>query len=305
MKITRRDLLKLAAGTGLSMTLGWRPRFNQTVELVTKPIPSSGERVPVVGIGTRNYRGGPNSAEWSEWRATLKAFAELGGKVLDTAPSYGNSEDVVGTLMAELGITDGLFIATKVREQGREAGVDSMESSFDKLRTDVIDLMQVHNLRDTATQLATMRDWKAADRLRYVGITTSSDRQYDEFVSVMSSEDLDFIQVDYSLGERSAAERILPLAADRGMAVLVNLPFGRARLFRAVGDTPLPDWAAEIDCESWAQVFLKYVVSHPAVTAAIPGTTKEHHIRDNMAAARGRMPDAALRQRMEAFFDAL
>ncbi len=225
--------------------------------------------------------------------------------MLDTAPSYGNSESVLGDLIAELGIRDGIFLATKVDRQGREAGLERMEASFDKLRTDRVDLMQVHNLRDAVTQLAAMREWKQAGRLRYTGITTSSDRQYEAMAQIMSVEVFDFIQVDYSLGNRSAADRILPLAADRGMAVLVNLPFGRARLFRAVGDRPLPDWAADIDCSTWAQVFLKYVVSHPAVTCAIPGTTKEHHAVDNMGAARGRLPDAALRRRMEGFFDAL
>jgi aryl-alcohol dehydrogenase-like predicted oxidoreductase len=305
MKLTRRELLKLGAGSGLSLALGWRPRFALPDDLITKPIPSSGETVPVVGIGTRNYRGGQSSEEWPEWRATLKAFAELGGKVLDTAPAYGNSETVVGTLMSELGITDQLFIATKVGEEGREAGIESMESSFDKLRTEQIDLMQVHNLRGVDTQVATMREWKDAGRLRYIGITTSSDRQYDEMAPIMSRHELDFIQVDYSLGNRTAEERILPLAADRGMAVLINLPFGRTRLFDAVGDRPLPDWASEIGCETWAQFFLKYVVSHPAVTCAIPGTTKERHVRDNLAAARGRLPDARMRRRMEELYDSL
>lgn len=305
MKLTRRELLKLGAGTGLTLAFGWRPGFGRQDDLIRKTIPSSGEVLPVVGIGTRGYRGEPGTEEWGQYRGTLRAFAELGGKVLDTAPSYGNSQSVLGTLLGELGIRDELFIATKVDREGEEAGIERMEASFDKLGTDRIDLMQVHNLRDTRTQLATMREWKEAGRLRYIGITTSSDRQYERMAGIMSEEELDFIQVDYSLGNRSAEDRILPLAADRGMAVLVNLPFGRTRLFQAVGDRPLPDWAAEIDCETWAQVFLKYVVSHPAITVAIPGTTKEQHIRDNMRAAHGRLPDAEMRRRMERFFDAL
>ncbi len=308
MKLTRRELLKLGAGAGLSLVAGWRPGrpgSSWQGELITKKIPSSGEAIPVVGIGMRDYRVGPSAEERAPYKATLRVFAQLGGKVLDTAPSYGNSESVLGDLMGELGIRDRVFLATKVDREGREAGLERMEASFAKLRADRVDLMQVHNLRDAATQLATMREWKQAGRLRYLGITTSSDRQYERMEGIMSAEDFDFIQVDYSLANRSAADRILPLAADRRMAVLVNLPFGRASLFRAVGDRPLPDWAAEIDCASWAQVFLKYVVSHPAVTCAIPGTTKEHHAVDNIGAARGRMPDAALRRRIEAFFDAL
>lgn len=308
MKLTRRELLKLGAGAGLSLVVGWRPGRGGGPwrdELITKKIPSSGEAIPVIGIGTRDYRVGPSADERAPYKATLRAFAELGGTVLDTAPSYGNSESVVGELMAELGIRDRIFLATKVDREGREAGRERMEASFDKLRTDTVDLMQVHNLRDAVNQLATMREWKQAGRLRYTGITTSSDRQYEAMAEIMSVEVFDFIQVDYSLANRSAAERILPLAADRGMAVLINLPFGRGRLFDAVGDRPLPDWAAEIDCASWAQLFLKYVVSHPAVTCAIPGATKAHHAVDNMGAARGRLPDAATRRRLERFFDAL
>ena len=305
MKLTRRQWLKLSAGAGLSLAVGWRPRLARTEDLIQKRIPSSGEAVPAIGIGTRNYRVGSSAAERAPYRATLQTFAELGGKLIDTAPSYGNSESVLGDLIADLGIRDRLFLATKVDREGRDAGIERMEASFQKLRTDRIDLMQVHNLRDAATQLATMRDWKAAGRIRYVGITTSSDRQYDEMEEIMSRQDLDFIQVDYSAGNRTAAQSILPLAADRGIAVLVNLPFGRARLFQAVGDRPLPDWAAEIDCESWAQLFLKYVISHPAVTCAIPGTTKPEHATDNMSAARGRLPDAATRARIERLYDSL
>jgi aryl-alcohol dehydrogenase-like predicted oxidoreductase len=207
--------------------------------------------------------------------------------------------------MAEFGFRDDLFLATKVDRNGKEAGVQRMEDSLRKLGTKKIDLMQVHNLRDWETQLPTLREWKAAGRIRYVGVTTSFSRQHPALVEVMRKEKLDFIQVDYALDNRAAAERILPLARDRGMAVLINLPFGRGRLFRAVGNRPLPDWASEIDCASWAQLFLKYVVSHPAVTCAIPGTTKPGHMTDNLGAARGRLPDADLRKRMEAFADAL
>ncbi|MFQ5678783.1 MAG: aldo/keto reductase [Gemmatimonadota bacterium] len=336
MSLTRRELLRLGGGAGLYVVLRPRPvrgppgpgdagtdlastgdpratpHLGPTVprspsrapELRTREIPSSGETIPVVGIGTRNYRVEPGG-DLTPYRETLRSFAELGGTVLDTAPSYGNSESVLGELLAELGIRDRIFLATKVDQQGREAGLQRMEESFRKLRTDHVELMQVHNLRDAVTQLETLREWKAGGRLRYVGLTTSSRRQHGELLQLMEAEEPDFIQVNYSLGDRGAAERILPLAAERGIAVLVNLPFGRARLFRAVGDRPLPGWAAEFDCESWGQFFLKYILADPGVTCVIPGTTKPHHAVDNLGAARGRLPDDALRRRMEEFFDGL
>ncbi len=200
---------------------------------------------------------------------------------------------------------DKLFIATKVRIEGREAGIAEMEASFRRLQTDRIDLMQVHNLTDTDTQLATIREWKAQGRIRYVGVTTSSDRSHDAMVEIMTREELDFIQVNYNLAQRNSAERILPMARDKGIAVLLNLPFGRGRLFQAVGERELPDWAAEFDCGSWAQFFLKYLISHPAVTSPIPATSKPGHLVDNLGAAFGRLPDAATRRRMEEFYDNL
>lgn len=310
MTLTRREMLKLTAGAGAFLALGGRPgrawgERLQEAELVHHAVPSSGEEVPAIGIGMRNYR-----TEWAEnglaqYRRTIEVFHEAGGTVLDTAPSYGDSESVLGGILEELGIRDDLFIATKVDREGRRAGIDRMEASLEKIGTDHVDLMQVHNLRDAATQLETMRAWKDEGRLRYVGVTTSSDRQYERLERIMRDEDLDFVQVDYSLGDRSAAERILPLAKDRGMATLINLPFGRGRLFEAVGERSLPEWAAEFDAETWAQFFLKYVISHPAVTVAIPGTTEPGHARDNVGAMRGRLPDGATRRRMEELYDSL
>ncbi len=304
MKLTRREFLELGAGASLAMTLGWRPGRRPAPELITKKIPSSGEAVPVVGLGTRDYRA-DLAGDLTPFRTTLQAFARGGGQVVDTAPSYGNSEDVLGKLIGELGIRKELFLATKVDRQGKEAGVLRMEDSLKALGTDHLDLMQVHNLRDWETQLPTLREWKKAGKIRYLGVTTSFSRQHAALVDVMEKETLDFIQVDYALDNRAAAERILPLARDRGMAVLVNLPFGRGRLFRAVGERPLPDWATALGCTSWAQVFLKYVVSHPAITCAIPGTTNPEHVTDNLGAALGSLPDRALRRRMEAFADGL
>ena len=302
MSLTRRDLLKLGAGAAAAALGGGAQGAGQP--LVTRPIPSSGERLPVVGIGTNRYRTG-SEAEIAPLRETLRTFAAAGGKLIDTAPMYGSSEPVLGQLVAELGIRKQLFIATKVYSSGRQAGLEEMNDSFKRLRTDAIDLVQVHNLSDTATQLASMREGQQAGRYRYVGVTTSRDAQYEEMEDVLKKEKLDFVQVDYSIDNRSAAERILPLALERGVAVLINLPFGRARLFSAVRGKPLPAWAAEFDCASWAQFFLKYVIGHPAVTVAIPGTRTPEHLLDNLGAARGGLPDQATRRRMEQFFAAL
>ena len=301
MMISRRDLLKLSAGATAGALTG---TAQSATEITTRPIPSSGERLPVVGIGTNRYRTGPES-EIAPLRETLKTFAAAGGKVIDTAPIYSSSEVVLGELVAGLGIRNQLFIATKVYASGRAAGIDDMDASFKRLRTGRIDLIQVHSLSDTVTQLATMREGKAKGRYRYVGVTTSRDSQYPEMEAVLKKEKLDFVQVDYSIENRMAAERILPLALERGVATLINLPFGRASLFSAVRGKSLPPWAAEFDCQSWAQFFLKYVIGHPAVTCAIPGTRQPAHAADNLGAARGQLPDQAMRRKMEQFFDAL
>jgi len=243
--------------------------------------------------------------ETTPLRDVLRQFAERGGKVIDTAPSYGSAEALVGELVGDLGIRPSLFLATKVGAVGREVGLEEIEASFRRLRTSRIDLIAVHNLRDTATQLRTLRELKQAGRIRYVGMTTSFPRQYPEFARTMRAETLDFIQVDYALDNRAAASTILPLAADRGMAVMINLPFGRGRPFQKVQGKPLPGWAKDIDCTDWSQVFLKYIVSNPAVTCVIPGTEKVEYLRLNLGAAKGRLPDEAMRRRIAADFDAL
>ena len=310
MTLSRRDLVKIGAGASAAVALGVRPGLGRgpgrPFNLITRPVPSTGEEIPVVGIGTaRRYDVGTSAAERDPLKETLATFRELGGTLIDTAPSYGNAETVVGDLVADLGFRDDLFIATKVRKEGRDEGLAEIERSFGLLKTDTFDLLQVHNLVDIDTQLATLRELKDAGRVRYIGMSTSSGRQYDQFADVMRREDMDFIQVNYSLSSRDSADVILPLAADRGMAVLANVPFGRGRLFSAVGDRPLPDWSAEFDCDSWGQFFLKYIVGHPAVTCVIPGTAKPHYATDNMGAAMGRLPDAAMRTKMEEFFDSL
>ena len=239
------------------------------------------------------------------FRDTFATFHRLGGRVVDTSPNYGNSEQVIGGIMRELGIRDDLWLATKVDREDRDAGIERMDESFERLGGDRFDLMQVHNLRGVDVQLETMKAWKEQGRFRHIGVTTSSARQYERLEDVMRRHDLDFVQVDFALGNRGAAERLLPLAQDRGMAVLVNLPFSRGRMFQAVGDRSLPEWAAEIDAESWAQVFLKYVMAQPGAVIPIPGTTKPHHAEDNVGSALGRLPNADLRAEMERLIDAL
>jgi len=283
-----------------------RGLFAQAEPLIQKKIPSSGESIPVIGIGTaRRYEDVKTDPEKAPLRETLRQFQLLGGKVIDSSPSYGTAEAVVGELVDGLKIRDSLFLATKVslRKVGREEGVKQIEDSFKKYRTNKIDLIAVHNLRDTGTQLQTLREMQTAGRIRYVGITTSFDNQYGEFEQVMKKESLDFVQIDYALDNRDAGLRIIPLAADRGMAVMINLPFGRGRLFKAVEGKRLPEWASEFDCQSWPQFFLKYIVSHPAVTCAVPGMARPEYVVDNLGAARGRLPDAAMRRKMEQFID--
>ncbi len=307
MTLTRREMLKLSAGAGAALTFGRLPAFAQdTSTILKRPIPSSGEMIPVVGLGTsRTFNVSASEEERAPLRDVLQAFVDMGGTLLDTANSYGSSEAVSGDLAKDLGVTDKLFMATKVGAEEKDAGIEQMENSMRVLRRSTIDLLQVHNLRGWQAQLATLREWKAAGRVRYIGITTSRNRQYDDFAAVMEKEELDFIQVNFSLAQRQAEERILPLAADRGMAVLVNLPYGRGRLFQAVEGRELPAWAAEFDAESWGQFFLKYIISHPAVTCPIPATTKAHHARDNVGAAYGGLPDEGMRKQMVRFFEGL
>ncbi len=305
MKMTRRDIIRLGAGAGVAAFGGLSPLLASQEPMLKTSIPSSGQQVPAVGIGTVRFRGDPGSPAMQRFGETLAVFNRLGGRLLDTSPNYSNSEQVLGRLMRDQGIRDEMFIATKVDRGEREAGKRRMESSFEMLGGDQIDLMQVHNLRGTDIQLETMQAWKKQGRFRYIGITTHTSRQYVNFEQVMRAHRLDFIQVNYSMADRGADKRILPLALDLGVAVLVNRPFANGRMFRAVGDRPLPGWAGEIDASSWAQVFLKYIISHPAATIAIPGTSKPHHAVDNMAAASGRLPGAELRHAMEKIMDRL
>lgn len=305
MSVTRREFNKTALLAGGAIALGGSSSIAAAENVIRKAIPSSGEEIPIVGLGTNRYGVGTSDEARKPLRAALNRFRELGGTVIDTAPSYRTSESVLGDLIADLGIRDDLFVATKADQSSSEAVSGQMQESLGKLKTNSFDLMQVHNLRGWQESLPVMREWKAEGRIRYIGITTSNARQYTEFEKVMRQEDLDFVQLNYSLEQREAAERLLPLAADRGMAVMVNRGFGGGRIFDVVGERPVPDWAGEFDCSSWAQFLLKYALSHPAATVAIPGMTKTKHVEDNMLAARGRLPNEEERRRMEAFYDAL
>ena len=305
MKLTRRDLIKLGAGAGVASLSGaWSTLTAGEAAVNKATIPSSGQQVPCVGIGTVKFRGEPGSAGMEPLTQTLEAFHSLGGRLLDTSPNYGNSEAVLGRLLADLKLRDNVFMATKVDREDQAEGIERMEGSFDRLGGN-IDLMQVHNLRGTEVELETLQAWKEQGRFRYIGVTTHRTSQHQEMEQFMRKYPLDFVQVNYSLSDRASAERVLPLAQDRGIAVLVNRPFGNGNLFGAVKGRELPDWASEIDAQSWGQVFLKYIISHPAQTIPIPGTTKPHHARDNMGAMVGRLPNADLRLEMEDYMDAL
>ena len=302
----RRQTLKIGVGACL-VPLGLAAQSENSLaatkaaELVAKPIPATGELLPVIGIGTaRRFDVDASEKERAPIHEVLREFPRMGGKLVDTAPSYGNAETVIGDLLAELGNRDEIFLATKVGagRNGAEAGVKEMEGSLQRLKTKRIDLLMVHNLAGVREMLPVLREWKQAQRIRYLGVSTSFDSQYADFIAVMEREKLDFIQVDYAIDNREAEKRILPLAADRGMAVLTNLPFGRGRVFQAFGKRAIPDWAAELGIKTWAQFALKYIVSHPAVTVAIPGTARPDYLVDNLGAARAPLPDAATRKRM-------
>jgi diketogulonate reductase-like aldo/keto reductase len=267
--------------------------------MMKRPIPSSGELLPVVGLGTyQSFDVGGGTAERDPLREVLRLFVQQGGTLVDSSPMYGPSESVVGDLAVELGLIGKLFMATKVWTSGREAGIRQMEESLRRMKVERMDLMQIHNLLDWKTHLATLKQWKASGRIRYIGITHYHSGAYAELERLMKSKEFEFVQFNYSIAEREAEERILPLARELGIAVIVNRPFAQASLFSSVRGKDVPAWAAEFDCKSWGQFFLKYILSHPAVTCVIPATGKPQHLTDNMMAGIGRLPDAAMRKRM-------
>ena len=307
-RLSRRTFVAAGVGAAVSLALGPLARAaSPPAPLITRPIPSTGEKLPVIGLGTNAY-GVTDPAEFAARKEVLEQMPGLGGTVVDTARAYGDSELVIGRAMKELGNRDRLFLASKTPIGGDVSGGRSVvEESLKRLQVDTIDLMQIHNLHGLDSLMPILVEMKAEKRIRYIGMSTSTDEQYEAFLAGLARYPVDFLQVDYSIANRNAAERILPFAQERGIAVLINMPFGGRRggnLFPQVRERALPEWAKKADIGSWAQFFLKYVVSHPAVTCAIPGTTKLSNLVDNQGAGRGRLPDAAMRKRMEEFWDA-
>lgn len=302
----RRDALRIVgAGTaalaGARLAKAWSTATDPVPSPETRKIPSSDEILPVIGLGTwQTFDIEPQSAARKPLEEVLQAFADLGGRLVDTSPMYGRSEDALGEIAATLNLRNKLFFATKVWTSGKLAGIRQMEESIRRLRIDRIDLMQVHNLVDVATHLETLREWKRQGRVRYIGVTHYTSGGHDAVARIVASQSLDFVQINYSLGEREAEDRLLPLAMERGVAVIANRPFAGGDLFRRLRGKSLPEWAAEIDCDSWAQIFLKFVISNPAITCTIPATSKVSHLRENMRAGYGRLPDGKLRARIVA-----
>jgi diketogulonate reductase-like aldo/keto reductase len=294
----RREALKLIGGTtaGLLLPISTRAASESSM-MITRSIPSSGEKLPVIGLGTWSvFDVDLTSANRPQLAEVMSLLVKRGGRVIDSSPMYGRAEGVVGELAAQLHLVDSLFMATKVWTKGKEAGLAMMQRSMVRFRK--IDLMQVHNLSDVETQMSSLRQWKTDGRIRYTGITHSQARGFYDVERTMHREKPDFVQINYSLMEPEAAQRVLPLAQELRMAVIINRPFGGGGLFGRVAAKPLPPWAAEIDCRSWAQFFLKWIVAHPAVTCVIPATSKPQHMEDNLAAGLGRLPDVKMRRRM-------
>ncbi|MDN3518099.1 aldo/keto reductase [Aquisalimonas lutea] len=305
--MTRRTFLQASAAAGAAGVFGTPGLRAMADDLNRRAIPASGERIPVIGLGTaRTFNTNPNDAAAMEsLRGVLDAFYQGGGRVVDSSPMYGHAETVVGRLADELGIADELFMATKVWTRGRDDGIAQMERSRERMGGGRLDLIQVHNLVDLQTHLATLRAWRDEGRVRYIGVTHSRTSQHDELTRIVQREPIDFVQLNYNIAARNAEARLLPAAADNGVAVLVNEPFERGTLFRRVGDRALPGWAGDIGAATWAQFFLKFITGHPAVTCAIPATSDPEHSADNIGACRGPLPDDNQRERMARYFDQL
>jgi aryl-alcohol dehydrogenase-like predicted oxidoreductase len=306
--LSRRDALQcaLAAGALMLGPTAWAAGEPDQQPLITKAIPSTGEKLPVIGLGTDKFRTSAREAI----KAEIQRMEQMGGTVIDTAAAYGDSEELIGDSLAALGNRERLFIATKLTASGAGllpfgvGGQKSFERSLARLKTQRIDLLQVHNLDGVDTLMPMLQEWKQAGKIRYIGITTSRVAQHEDMVGFMRKYPLDFVQVDYSLANRDAASNVLPLAIERRVAVLANIPFGFGSVIREAQTRKLPAWVADLDVTSWSQFLLKYVIAHPAVTCTIPGSTQVAHLEDNQRAARGRLPDEAMRRRMEQFWDA-
>ena len=301
----RRRAIKQLAGLG-ALGMGFSYPFNLTDAIKTRKIPASGEDLPVVGLGTwRTFDVGDSSTERAPLSEVLKILTRQGGSVIDSSPMYGRSEGVVGDLTSQLGITSRLFMATKVWTSGKQAGIEQMETSMDRMKKSPMDLMQIHNLVDWKTHVRTLTDWKEAGKIRYIGITHYIESAYENMGRIMKNYPIDFIQLNYSVTSRAAEKSILPLAKDKGIAVLINRPYEGGSLFGKTRGKPLPGWAADFDCQSWGQFFLKFILSNDAVTCVIPGTSKPHHMADNLGAGTGVLPDHRMRERMAGYIEGL
>jgi diketogulonate reductase-like aldo/keto reductase len=295
--MNRRDCLNNLKALGiLSLDPGW---MTQKTTVLKRTIHSTGEQLPAIGVGTwQTFDVSDAAAERDPLKEVLKTLISKGGTVVDSSPMYGRSEGVAGDLSAELGLNNKLFIATKVWTTGRDNGIRQMNDSFRLLKRQQIELMQIHNLTDWETHLKTLRSWKEEGKIKYIGLTHYTDSAHDRLISILSREKVDFIQVNYNLMDRHAEERLLPTAREKNVAVLINQPFESGSLFRRVRGKELPAWAKDFDCNTWAQFFLKFILSNPAVTCAIPGTDKPHHMLDNIGAAYGRLPDEKQKKEM-------
>lgn len=313
----RRRFLKTMGFGGLGLGLAAGGLITPQVfaahdrgRITMREIPATGECLPAVGLGTaRTFDIGNLAAasneQLADLREVLRVFHEHGGRLVDTSPMYGTSEELIGRFGEDLGITEDLFMATKVWTRGREAGKQQMQRSIKLLHSDPIDMMQIHNLLDWQTHYQTLREWKDAGRVRYIGITHYQSSEHEEVERILKAEPFDVVQINYNVLDRHADQRLLPLARDMGMAVLINEPFGRGNLFPLVRGKDLPDWAAEFDADSWAQVFLKFILGHPAVTCPIPATSNPRHMADNIGAAYGRLPDEQQRQQIVSYIETL
>lgn len=303
MNVSRRQFLK--ATCALSALVALRPHELMAAQasVIRRPIPSSGEQLSVIGMGTSGTFSHNVSKE--QLGEVMQAFFDHDGQLIDSSPMYGPAESLVGELLKTTKNTDGLFVATKVWTSGKESGIEQMQESMRRIGVKVIDLMQIHNLHDWGVHIRTLREWKAQGKIRYLGITTSHGRRHEEFETIMKTEPLDFVQFSYNLVDREAEQRLFPIAADKGIATVINRPFQRGGVFDKVAGKKLPGWAAEFDCTSWGQFFLKFIVSHPHVTNVIPATSKVKHLVDNMGAGYGRLPDGKMRERMIKHFESL
>jgi aryl-alcohol dehydrogenase-like predicted oxidoreductase len=303
---SRREILALASGVGVAAALPFGRARAAAAPVLSRPIPRTGERLPAVGLGTAIiFDIDEDAAKRAERRAVIQTMIDGGGRLVDTAPSYGTAEAVVGDLLSSMAARDKVFLATKVRADSHAESLAQMNDSLKRLRTARVDLMQLHNVSDAKTELRTLREWQQRGYTRHIGITHFQAGANDRLAEVIRREKPEFLQINYSLAERSVEERLLPLAAETGTAVLVNLPFGRGKLFSAVRGKSLPEWAKEFDAASWGQFFLKYLLAHPAVTCVIPGTDKPEYMLDNLDAGRGRLPDATTRRKMVDFWNSL